>query len=251
MKIKRALKRIALFFMLLIVVAGIVFYLYTKDYYHAESQDYVVTEETKDYIIYGERDSVCGFIFYPGAKVEEYAYSPILSMLADSGICCVVAKMPFHLAVLNPDAAKQVVKEIPTVEHWYIGGHSLGGAMAADYAATYHSEEMQGKNFMGLILLAVYPTKEIYCPVLSIYGSEDSVLNHEKYQSTRSNANTLTEYVIEGGNHAYFGNYGKQKGDGKANITKEEQWQETVDCILEFLQETGGLKQFDKESLSI
>ncbi len=242
MRIKKALKKFAVIFMLLVVVTGIVFYLYTRNYYHAEEQNCIVTEETKDYIIYGEKDSVCGFIFYPGAKVEEYAYSPILSMLADNGICCVVVKMPFHLAVLNLDAAEQVVKEIPMVEHWYIGGHSLGGAMAADYAATYHSAKIQGKGFRGLILLAAYPTKEIYCPVLSIYGSEDSVLNHEKYQSTRANANSLTEYIIEGGNHAYFGNYGEQKGDGKANITKEEQWQETVDYILDFLQETGGLK---------
>ena len=241
MKIKKAFKNIAVIFMLLIVVTGIVFYLYTRDYYHAEAQNFVAAEETKDYIIYGERDSECGLIFYPGAKVEECAYAPILSMLADNGICCVVVKMPFHLAVLHSDAAKQVVAEIPTIENWYIGGHSLGGAMAADYAATYRSEKMQGKNFKGLILLAAYPTKEIYMPVLSIYGSEDNVLNHEKYQSTRAYANSLTEYVLEGGNHAYFGNYGEQKGDGKAAITKEEQWQETVDDILDFLHKTGGL----------
>ena len=239
MKMKKALKKIAIIFVLLIAVTGIAFYLYTRDYYHAEAQHYAATEETKDYIIYGERDSVCGIIFYPGAKVEEYAYAPILSMLADNGICCVVVKMPFHLAVLRSDAAKQVVTEIPTIERWYIGGHSLGGAMAADYAATYCSEKMQGKDFEGLILLAAYPTKEIYMPVLSIYGSEDNVLNHEKYQSTLSYANSLTEYVIEGGNHAYFGNYGEQKGDGKATITKEEQWQETVDVILDFLYNTG------------
>lgn len=243
MKIKKALKKIAVIFMLLIVITGIAFYLYTRDYYHAEAQNYAAAEETKDYIIYGERDSECGLIFYPGAKVEEWAYAPILSKLADNGICCVVVKMPFHLAVLRSDAANQVVTEIPAVEYWYIGGHSLGGAMAADYAADYHSEKMQGKNFKGLILLAAYPTKEIYMPVLSIYGSEDNVLNREKYQSTHVYANSLTEYVLEGGNHAYFGNYGEQKGDGKAAITKEEQWQETVDDILDFIHKTGGLTE--------
>lgn len=228
MKSKKVLKRVGLIVLLFLVVVGIGFYLYTMDYYHAESQDYAATEETKDYLIYGERDSTYGLIFYPGAKVEERAYAPILSMLADDGICCVVVKMPYHLAVLRPSAAEQVMEEIPTVEQWYIGGHSLGGAMAADYAASHDS-------FAGLILLAAYPTKPVILPVLSVYGSEDNVLNHEKYMNARSHANSLKEHVIEGGNHAYFGNYGEQKGDGKAYITKEEQWQETVDEIVAFI----------------
>lgn len=214
--------------LLLLVVSGIGFYVYTSHYYHAVSQEYAASEETEDYLIYGERDSTCGLIFYPGAKVEECAYGPLLSMLAKEGVCCVVVKMPFHLAVFRKDAASQVMEEILTVDRWYIGGHSLGGAMAADYAASHDA-------FDGLVLLAAYPTKPVFLPVLSIYGSEDGVLNRGNYQSARSNANSLTEHVIEGGNHAYFGDYGEQKGDGKAGITKEEQWQETADAVLGFM----------------
>lgn len=231
-------KILAAILVLLAAAAGITFFLYTGTYYHAETQDYAAAEENEDYLIYGDRDSTCGLIFYPGAKVEERAYAPILSMLAENGVCCVVVKMPYHLAVLNPDAADQVMEEIPAVEQWYIGGHSLGGAMAADFAA--EKEE----KFCGLILLAAYPTKEIdMLPVLSIYGSEDGVLNREKYVSSIVRANALTEYVIAGGNHAGFGDYGEQKGDGSAKIEKEEQWQETADYVLEFLRATGGLAE--------
>lgn len=138
--------------------------------------------------------------------------------------------MPYHLAVLRPDAAEQVMEDFPDVEYWYIGGHSLGGAMAADFAAS------EGQNLCGLILLAAYPTKDLGgLPVLSIYGSEDGVLNREKYNASLSFANSLTEHVIEGGNHAGFGDYGPQKGDGAARISNEQQWQTTVQFIMDFI----------------
>ena len=102
--------------------------------------------------------------------------------------------------------------------------------MAAAFAARHE------RSLAGLILLAAYPTREIgELPVLSLYGSEDEVLNKEKYDKSASLAAHLTEYVIEGGNHAGFGNYGAQKGDGEAYLQKEEQWQETVDYILNFM----------------
>lgn len=105
--------------------------------------------------------------------------------------------------------------------------------MAAGFAA--ENEE----RLNGLVLLAAYPTKEIKeLPVLSVYGSEDGVLNRGKYEKSILLAARLTEHVIEGGNHAQFGNYGAQEGDGEAEIDKEEQWQETVDFILNFMRET-------------
>ena len=237
MKKRSILIRMAVFVVLFVAVAVTGFRYYAADYYAA--RDYkVLTEavqETEDYIVYGDTASTRGFIFYPGAKVEEGAYAPILDELAEAGICCVVVKMPYHLAILDADAAKQVIQELPEVKQWYIGGHSLGGAMAAGYAAEHESE------FAGLILLAAYPTDTVQeLPVLSIYGSEDTVLNHEKYAESISLAKHLTERVIEGGNHAGFGNYGAQEGDGAAEISDEEQWQETVDYILNYMQAYSG-----------
>lgn len=241
-KKNRYLKKICAAFLaavfLLAAASGTGFYLYTKDYYHAKTQNFPPDEETKEYLIYGDQNSSCGLIFYSGAKVEEAAYAPMLSQLSENGICCVVVKMPFHLAVLGKNGAAKVREEIPGVTHWYLGGHSLGGAMAADFAAG------EGDWAEGVILLAAYPTRDLKdLPVLSVYGNRDGVLNWEKYMDAMRGISNLRERMIKGGNHAGFGDYGEQKGDKEAEISGEAQRQETVSYILNFLYETGGLEE--------
>lgn len=222
----------AVFLVLFVTLVSLAFTRYTSDYYSAggyevQAQEY---EETEDYIVYGDASSSVGLIFYPGAKVDAAAYAPVMDELAEAGICCVAVKMPYHMAIFDTDAAERVMEQFAKVERWYLGGHSMGGAMAAGFVAEHEAE------FEGLILLAAYPTKEITgLPVLSVYGSEDLVLNREKYAESILLASQLTERVIEGGNHAGFGDYGAQEGDGTAQITSEEQWQETVDYILNFM----------------
>lgn len=215
---------------LLILMVCVIWIFYVAAYYGAKpySSD-VMMVENADYIVFGNSAAKKGFIFYPGAKVEPYAYAPVLSQLAERGICCVVVKMPCNLAFLDQSAAERVMEELGTVEQWYIGGHSLGGAMAASYAAGH--EEL----FQGVILLAAYPTAKIdTLPVLSVYGSRDGVLNRKKYDEFILLATHLAEAVIEGGNHAGFGNYGEQKGDEEAGITREEQWEATVNMLSDF-----------------
>ena len=220
---------IGLFVVILICIGG--FYIYASDYYHAK--DYEVSnikvEQQDNYTVYGDTNSKTGLIFYPGGKVEAKAYEPILAGLAEKGICVVLVEMPFNLAVLDSSAADGVINQFTNIQNWYIGGHSLGGAMAASYAAN-HQDKLKG-----LVLLAAYPTKELDIPVLSIYGSEDGVLNREKYSDSIKNANNLSEIVIDGGNHAQFGNYGEQSGDNAAKISNEKQWNETVKQILNFM----------------
>lgn len=220
---------IGLFVVILICIGG--FYIYASDYYHAK--DYEVSnikvEQQDNYTVYGDTNSKTGLIFYPGGKVEAKAYEPILASLAEKGICVVLVEMPFNLAVLDSGAADGVINEFTNIQNWYIGGHSLGGAMAASYAANNQDE------LNGVVLLAAYPTKELDIPVLSIYGSEDGVLNREKYSDSIKNAKNLSEIVIDGGNHAQFGNYGEQSGDNAAKISSEKQWNETSQEILNFM----------------
>lgn len=233
MKKRRVCIRVFVFLVLFFAAAVTGFRYYAADYYPATAYTPVteLTEETGDYIVYGDKASRQGLIFYPGAKIETAAYAPILDELAQAGICCVAVKMPYHLAIFDSGAAGDVMQEFQEVQEWYIGGHSLGGAMAAGYAAEYAEE------FTGLILLAAYPTDTLEeLPVLSLYGSEDAILNWEKYENAIPLAKNLTERVIEGGNHAGFGNYGLQKGEGYTELPHEEQWQETVDYILNFMQ---------------
>ncbi len=166
-----------------------------------------------------------GFIFYPGANVEAVAYLPLLEKIEkECGITCVLVKMPFNMAVFDENAADHVINEFPNIKKWYIGGHSLGGAIASMYAAK-HQDKVQGLILMGAYLSADYPGSR----TLVIYGSLNTAI--ERHLKG-------TEYVvkIEGGNHAEFGNYGRQFGDAEAAISREEQQTQTKNAVKEFIQ---------------
>lgn len=221
--------------------------IYVSDYYRADpdaiatfiadnhTSKTVVTEGT---IAYGDTDANVGFIFYPGGKVEYTAYEPLMMKLASSGVLCILIEMPFNLAVLDMNAADGIRELYPNIEAWYMGGHSLGGSMAASYIAK-HIEE-----FEGLVLLGSYSTADISgtsLDVLSMFGSQDQVMNHKKYSKYKENLpSDFTEFVIEGGCHAYFGMYGEQKGDGFPSIDVKEQIDITADCIWDFISERGN-----------
>lgn len=223
---------------ILALAAGCAFYV--SDYYRAlpealavvsePAEGIIVTEEKNDRIVFEPEDALAGLIFYPGGKVQYESYAPLMEALAEEGILCVLLHMPGNLAVLDMNAADGVKEQFPKVERWYIGGHSLGGTMAASYAAG-HADE-----FEGLILLASYTTenlKESGLKVISVYGSEDGVLNRSEYEKCLENLpDDFFEHAIAGGNHAFFGSYGLQDGDGTATITNEEQKEAAVEAIL-------------------
>lgn len=218
----------------LIVLA---FFIYTGHYYHAdaealsalESDDSVTVIKTDfGWMFDGPSDSDA-LIFYQGAQVEETAYAPLLKQIASAGIDVLLVRMPFRLAFFGADKASELIPKYD-YDAWYIGGHSLGGAMAAVYAAE-HSGQLSG-----LILLAAYPTKSLddSLTVISVYGSEDGVLNRDKLsEGNQYMPKDAVTYVINGGNHAQFGNYGKQARDGEALVSAEEQQRETVALIMQ------------------
>ena len=191
-------------------------------------------ESTRGVLTYGSPDASVGFIFYPGGKVDFRAYEPLMAALASEGVFCVLLQMPFQLAVLDVNAAQGIAEEYPAVDQWYLGGHSLGGSMAAAYLEANFSE------FAGLVLLGSYSTADLSqtpLRVLSLYGSEDRVMNREKYDRYKSNLpDALTEIVLEGGCHAGFGMYGAQKGDGVPTVSTEEQIDRSADLIFSFMQ---------------
>lgn len=216
--------------------------LYLNDYYHADVEAieaYVpeskVQQELLDdtTIVYAPEEADTGIIFYPGGKVEYTSYIPLMEALASEGVLCVLVEMPFNIAILDMDAAAGIQEQFPQIENWYMSGHSLGGSMAASYLA--ETEE----DFEGLLLLGSYSIEDLSeskLDVLSIYGSEDEVLNKEKYDECKVNLpEDYKEVVIEGGCHAYFGMYGAQEGDGEPQITNEEQIMYTADAIMAFV----------------
>ncbi len=236
-------KRLLLYLpLLLLAVLILAAAIYLEDYYHAGGDalrvlDHpapsVTVRREKNRVLFLPDQPVAGVIFYPGAKVQYEAYAPLMEACAERGVLCVLLRMPGNLAVLGREAASGIAAEFPEVADWYIGGHSLGGAMAASYACA-HSGELEG-----LILLAAYSTGDLSqsgLRVLSIYGSADGVLNMEKYNSARNLLPAGTrEVVLEGGCHAFFGSYGPQKGDGQPGISREEQLLRTAEEIAAFL----------------
>ena len=218
--------------------------IYVSDYYHADdtAMDALVTDEAvevnqnlEDMIVFMPEKPVAGLIFYQGGKVEYTAYAPLLHSLAKQGMFCVLVRMPCNLAVLDINAADGIQEMFPEIENWYIGGHSLGGSMAASYVAK------NAEEYKGLILLAAYSTEDISqsgLDVLSVYGSRDGVLDMEKYDGNLVNLpEGMEEYEIEEGCHAQFGSYGSQEGDGIPGISGEKQREITVRCIMEWINE--------------
>ena len=181
-------------------------------------------------IVYGEpSQSDVALIFYPGGNVDPYAYEDLCNSLVQNGIPVIVAKMPMKLAIFGINRANGIIRDYPDVDHWYIGGHSLGGAMAAIWTAK-HQDDVDG-----VIFLAAYSTKDLDVPVLSIYGTNDGVLNMKSYNKNLNRLSDVDEYIIEGGNHCQFGSYGFQKGDNDATISHDEQIYKTVESIVSFM----------------
>lgn len=222
---------------LVAIVIGLLTYL--GDYYHADavahealiSDNLVTVEEQGNLTIFSPADEKTdqGFIFYPGGKVEAIAYAPLMRSLAQEGFTTVIVGMPFNLAVFNANGADVVMAALPEITTWFIGGHSLGGAMASDYAAGN-----PGK-ISGLALMGAYPNTTLAqndITVISLYGSEDGVLNREAFEQAKEKMPADVTYEeILGGNHANFGNYGEQEGDGVALISATEQQVITVEEI--------------------
>lgn len=235
MKQKKRLLKVVAGVLVLMLLACV---LYLSDYYHAEPAALeafapvgVIGAETTEGgdRVFGPKDASVGFIFYPGGKVDSLAYVPLMRALTEREVLCVLVEMPFHLAVFDMDAAEGIQEQFPQVEDWYIGGHSLGGSMAASYVATCPDD------FEGLVLLGSYSTADLSetdLRILSVYGSEDKVMNRENYEKNRENLpKEFTEVVLEGGCHAYFGMYGAQDGDGTPAITNEEQIIRTAEAF--------------------
>ena len=221
----------------LVLAVGIGFLVYSAFYYHADgaaldalgSDDAVRVSQTEYGWFFDGPSEEAALVFYPGAKVEETAYAPLLHGLAAEGMDACLVKMPLRFAFLGIDKAGAVMAE-HGYARWYVGGHSLGGAMAAEYAARH------GDAVEGVILLGAYTRARLDDGLLElvIRGSEDGLASPEELAMGREAATSrYVEREIAGGNHAQFGSYGVQSGDGMAAIPPGEQQAQTIRAIME------------------
>jgi len=203
---------------------------------------FTITENAQYIQIENGVNPEIGIIFYPGGFVDAHAYIPTLTSgdslsLNQVGIVkSFIVKMPANLAVLDARAAVQVVKENPEIKRWYIAGHSLGGAMACTAV---------NKNptlFDGLILMAAYPASNVNLSdwqgkVLSLRGSNDGLTAQQDIDNTKTQLPANTKFIdLQGGNHAGFAQYGKQKGDGINELSNPSQIDLTIQATLDLLQ---------------
>ena len=205
----------------------------------SDSSVEVTEPDGKDWIVFSPvaETPTTGFIIYPGGFVDPVAYAPIARGIAQEGYLVIIDPMPLNLAVLSLEGADDIIGAFPELSTWTIGGHSLGGAMAAEYT-------FRNPNAIdGLALWAAYPSTNtdlsaFALEAVSVYGDADGVA---KIDDILDGANRLppdTVFVlIPGGNHTQFGHYGEglQRGDNPASISREEQQQIVVDSTLDMI----------------
>lgn len=228
---KKRLKKILMAIVVLLLALSGAFLIYASVFYKADPVALAVMENAgnlriEDDLILLSPDTAAdtALIFYPGAKVEYLAYLPLLEKITErSDITCTLVKMPFNMAIFDVNAADRIIERYPEIENWYIGGHSMGGAMASRFASK-QPDKVKGLILLGAYLYGDYPAEKS----LTVYGSfNTSVAEQVDY--------TDNVVVIEGGNHAQFGNYGRQKGDPDATVSSETQQKSAVEAVAGFL----------------
>jgi hypothetical protein len=181
---------------------------------------------------------VTGFIFYPGGRVDYRSYAPILRKIAAQGYLVLLPKVLLNLAFFSPDVAGPLISVHPEIEHWAVGGHSLGGVAAALFALS-HPGQVQGIAFW-----ASYPADNSLLnsgvKIVSIYASNDGLATGPKIDASRALLPADTLFVkIAGGNHAQFGSYGPQPGDNPATIPPDAQWTQVAAATVTLLASLG------------
>ncbi|MGD2049368.1 MAG: alpha/beta hydrolase [Chloroflexota bacterium] len=203
----------------------------------ALAADPLVEVEAEQWLAFrpADQEPTTGLILYPGGRIDPSAYAPLARDIAAEGHLVVVVPMPLNLAFLAPNRALEVMAEYPEISNWAVGGHSLGGAMAANFANS-HPAAVQG-----LVLLGAYPAgsddlSDQDLLVTSIYGTNDGLATLDEILGSEALLPPDTRWVaIEGGNHGQFGWYGSQSGDNPAAISRESQQAQVARATSELL----------------
>jgi dienelactone hydrolase len=241
---KKWITRIALSIIILVVAATVAFVWWGSNPLEAMPEAIAALESDnnvliipKKWIVFSPLNSLpeIGVILYPGGHVDPLAYAPLAREIAEEGYLVIIPRMPLNLAVFDINVADEIIQADPNINTWVIGGHSLGGAMAAEYVAANPSA------VDGLFMWASFSAEStnlsdfLDLKVLSIYGTEDGGVEDIRVSRERLPENTLW-IEMEGANHAQFGWYGEQSGDGEATISREEQQEIILESTLAFLQ---------------
>ncbi len=205
-----------------------------RSYLESNSTVEVTTEGEYTYFIPKNIKSTKGFILYPGERIDSSAYAKLCNNIASYGYKVISVEMPFNYSKFGKNKANEVIKQNSDITKWVIGGDSIGGSVACEYA-------IDKKNVDGIVLISSYSKENISkmeIDVLSIWGSKDSVISYTKLIDSRKNLPRDAQYIeIEGANHSQFANYGTYSRDEEALISSDDQMSKTVEYIVNFLEE--------------
>ncbi len=194
--------------------------------------DYAFLETKGNNIYIPSKNNLKGIIVYPGGLVDPLSYSLLCAEMAKTGYTCVIVSMPFNLAIFGINKAFEIMEEFKYIKSWAIVGHSLGGSIGCRFVENYSFA------IDSLFLLGAYcdvDISKLSTKVISIFGSEDKILNINLYNIFKKNLpSNFVERILEGGNHSFFGTYGLQKGDGNAILSNEDQIFQTVKIINQY-----------------
>ncbi|AIO18505.1 Alpha/beta hydrolase family protein [Candidatus Izimaplasma bacterium HR1] len=236
---KKILKRIGLMFIAVLLLLVIALTIYSSNSYTAlEEMDDAINmiddssvtfHEDNNEIRYSVTDPLLNIIFIPGGLVTPDSYKYLAINLALRGYDVVIAKAPFNLAILNPWIGKEFLSD--SLENVVIG-HSLGGVTAS---MVFNGND----KVSAFVLLGSYPIKDISDKdTLLITAEHDLGMDPEAFNDSLEYVNDENQIVnIVGGNHAQFGWYGPQKGDGDAELETIIQQDMVVEIITNFLTE--------------
>ncbi|MGY4385732.1 hypothetical protein ACVWYN_002778 [Pedobacter sp. UYP24] len=242
---KRNLKRIGYFILLVLVIGTVAFFVWASFGYDADKEVLsnalknrnVIIENTDKYISITpfNHKSNKGYIFYPGAKVQPEAYISKLSSIAVfNNVEIFIPKMYKNLAFFGINKASEIQKRFPKITHWYIGGHSLGGSMACLYASKNH------KSVDGILIFGTYSGTDIskeMKKVRSINGEQDGVFPEEKIKKHKDELPNDAQIIfIKGMNHSDIGNYGFQSGDHPSKLANNVVIDELVNATKGFFE---------------
>ena len=200
------------------------------------SAEVVVTQEEWISFIPAATEPSTGLIFYPGGRVEHQSYAKILSDIAASGYLVALPEMPLDLAVLDQNAAAEIIAAYPEIDNWVLAGHSLGGSMAATYAFNNQPQ------VDGVIIWASYPPDSAdlsvtNLEVMVIYGELDEGSNWETLETKLDLLpGDVTLVEIPGGNHHQFGDYQDDSDDPLPTISRADQQSLIREAVWDFLE---------------
>jgi hypothetical protein len=194
-----------------------------------------VIEAREGIVFTPDTDPTTGLVLYPGGRVEATAYAPVARLIAEEGYLVVVAPMPLNLAVFGIGRAQRALDAFPEIDAWAVGGHSLGGSMASEFAAR------EPDGISGLVLLASYPASstdlsDTALTALSLRGTNDGLVTEQDVKDAQLRLPPRSESItIDGGNHAGFGSYGEQAGDGGSTLPAGAQASITAEAVADLL----------------